>query len=187
MSSVLAGKNILVGISGAIAAYKSAHVVRLLCRREACVEVVMTQHATEFVAPLTFETLSGKRVLVRMFPSESPGEPDHIRAVRHADAVLVAPATANLLAKAAHGLADDLLSTVLMAARCPIVFAPCMHENMYLNAAVQSNIQLLKDRGRHVVGPAEGALASGDSGIGRMVEPPEIVKALERILGAAPR
>ncbi len=182
MNSVLEGKNVVAGVSGGIAAYKSAYMVRLLCARGASVEVVMTEHATEFVAPLTFETLSGRRTLVRMFPSESQGEPEHIRAVRNADAVVVAPATANVLAKAAHGLADDLLSTILLAARCPRLFAPCMHESMYLNHAVQRNIQLLKEMGCHVVGPTEGALASGDTGIGRMAEPRDIVEALERIL-----
>jgi phosphopantothenoylcysteine decarboxylase/phosphopantothenate--cysteine ligase len=182
MSSALEGKAVLVGVSGGIAAYKSAHLVRLLCTRGARVEVVMTEHATQFVAPLTFETLSGTRVLVQMFPSEWPGEPDHVRAAREAHALVVAPATANILAKAAHGLADDLLSTILVTAVCPQLFAPSMHESMYRNRAVQRNIQILREMGHHIVGPTEGFLASGDTGVGRMVEPQEIVAALEQIL-----
>ncbi len=182
MSSPLDGKNILLGVTGGIAAYKSAYLVRLLRSRGAAVEVVMTRNATRFVAPLTFETLSGKAALVEMFPLGTPGEPDHIRVTRKADAIIVAPATANMLAKAASGLADDLLSCIIVAAHCPKVFAPSMHESMYLNAAVQRNVRTLKDMGCHMIGPAEGALATGDAGIGRMVEPEEIVAALERIL-----
>jgi phosphopantothenoylcysteine synthetase/decarboxylase len=182
MSSPLDGKSILLGVTGGIAAYKSAYLVRLLRSRGAEVEVAMTRNATRFVAPLTFETLSGKAVLVEMFPLSTPGEPDHIRVTRQADAIVVAPATANMLAKAASGLADDLLSCIIVAAQCPRVFAPSMHESMYLNSAVQRNLRALKDMGCHMIGPAEGALATGDVGIGRMVEPEEIVTALERIL-----
>ncbi len=174
------GKRILLIVTGGIAAYKAAYLVRLLRREEAEVRVVMSEAATEFVTPLTFEVLSGNPVSWDLFsPRNEPGV-EHVELASWAERVVVAPATADCLSKAAHGAADDLASTVLAAARCPVLFAPAMNAGMWENPAVRRNIETLERDGRRFVEPGTGELACGETGPGRMAEPEEIVSAIRR-------
>lgn len=179
---MLTGKRILLGVTGSIAAYKAVELLRELTTRGAEVQVVMTEAATKFVAPLTFETLSRQPVLLDMFTLAYGSHIGHIEATARADLFVIAPATAHTIAKLAHGLADDFLTNIYLASRCPVLLAPAMDSDMYQHAAVQENLSRLRDRGVHTVGPASGALASGLIGPGRLVEPPEIVEAIERLL-----
>jgi phosphopantothenoylcysteine decarboxylase/phosphopantothenate--cysteine ligase len=178
----LEGKRILLGITGSIAAYKAVELTRELMKRGAEVQVVMTEAATRFVAPLTFETLSRQPVLLDMFSLAYGSQIGHIQATARADLFVIAPATANTIAKLAHGLADDFLTNIYLASRCPVLLAPAMDSDMYQSAVVQENLARLRDRGVHSVGPASGELASGLVGPGRLVEPAEIVEAVERLL-----
>ncbi len=178
----LAGKRVLVGVTGGIAAYKAAYLVRLLVQAGAQVQVVMTPSATRFVGPATFEALTGRPVPLDVF--EHPERVMHVRLAHEADLAIVAPATANTLAKLALGLAGDLLSSTLLEARCPLVVAPAMHTGMLENPATSEHLRTLAGRGATIVGPASGALAAGDEGPGRMSEPEEILAAAERALGA---
>lgn len=175
---MLRGKKILVGVSGGIAAYKSAEVVSRLRKLGAEVHVAMTKGATEFIAPLTLRTLSMNPVHVEMFEEPKRWNVEHIALAEHVDAVLVAPATANLLAKMAVGIADDFLSTVLLAARAPIFVAPAMNHAMFHHPATQQNLETLRTRSVRVIGPDTGFQACGTDGDGRMSEPVEIVKIL---------
>jgi len=179
---VLNGRRILLGVTGSIAAYKAVELLRELTKRGAEVQVVMTEAATKFVAPLTFETLSRQPVLLDMFTLAYGG---HIEATARADLFVIAPATARTIARLALGLADDFLSCIYLASHCPILVAPAMDSDMYQHVAVQENLNRLRDRGVHIVGPASGELASGSVGPGRLVEPAEIVEAIERILATA--
>ncbi len=176
----VAGKTVVLGVCGGIAAYKAAEIVRALVRRDAEVRVVMTRSAAEFIAPLTLQTLSGHPVATDLFDLTQESEIGHIQLADGADVVAVAPATANVLAKAALGLADDLLSTLLLATRAPLVFAPAMNVHMYENAAVQNNLKILAKRGAFVVDPAVGALACGYEGAGRLPDPEVVVAEIER-------
>jgi phosphopantothenoylcysteine decarboxylase/phosphopantothenate--cysteine ligase len=176
------GKTIVLGVTGGIAAYKACEIVRLLVKGRANVRVVMTQNSTRFVAPLTFETLSKNRVFTSTFDTELEAEIGHINLADTADAILIAPATANIIAKAACGIADDLLTTVLLATRSPVVVCPAMNVNMYSNPAVKENIERLKARGWLVVEPAEGELACGWEGAGRLEEPEVIIDHLGKAL-----
>lgn len=176
-SSVLEGRRVLLGVTGGIAAYKACHLTRLLREAGAEVQVVMTAAATRFVGPDTFAALSGRPVKSDVF--EDPERVLHVRLAHEADVAVVAPATANVLAKLALGIADDLLTSTLLEAPCPLVVAPAMHTGMYENPATQANLRALADRGVEVVGPREGSLAAGDEGVGRMAEPEEILSALE--------
>jgi len=182
---VLKEKRILLGVTGSIAAYKAVELLRELTKRGAEVQVVMTEAATKFVAPLTFETLSRQPVLLDMFTLAYGSHIGHIEATARADLFVIAPATARTIARLALGLADDFLSCIYLASRCPILVAPAMDSDMYQHVAVQENLSRLRDRGVHIVGPASGELASGSVGPGRLVEPPEIVEAIERILVTA--
>jgi phosphopantothenoylcysteine decarboxylase/phosphopantothenate--cysteine ligase len=179
---MLTGKRILLGVTGSIAAYKAVELLRELMKREAEVQVVMTEAATRFVAPLTFETLSRQPVLLDMFTLAYESRIGHIAATARADLFVIAPVTANTIAKLAHGLADDFLTNIYLASRCPVLVAPAMDSDMYQHAAVQENLARLRERGIHVVGPASGELASGLVGPGRLVEPAEIVAAIEKLL-----
>ena len=181
--SVLRGRRILLGVTGGIAAYKAAILVRLLRLRGASVRVVMTRSAERFVGPATFAALSDHRVYTDLF--EEPGVVLHVRLAHAADVAVVAPATANVLAKLAHGIADDLLTSTLLEATCPLVVAPAMHTGMWEHPATQANVSALAERGARVVGPASGPLAAGDEGLGRMTEPEDIVAAIEDVLAAA--
>src|ERR1700738_2708746 len=178
----LAGKEIVLGISGSIAAYKAVLLLRELTARGAEVSVVMTAGAEHFVGPLTFRTLSGRPVLSNLFDPQSDEAVEHVALAERAHALVVAPATANLLARAAHGIADDFLTTLLLAARCPVLMAPAMDGGMWEHAAVQANVATLRERGVTVLEPEAGALASGLSGKGRLPEGGAIVAALERVL-----
>ncbi|RJP32552.1 MAG: hypothetical protein C4527_05865 [Candidatus Omnitrophota bacterium] len=171
----LASKHILVGITGGIAAYKSAILVRLLKKANAEVRVVMTQAAQKFVAPLTLAALSENPVGVDLFDQPPQHEIRHIAWADWADLAIIAPATANIIGKAAGGIADDLLSGMILALQCPLVFAPAMHHQMWSHPAVQRNVALLKQYGYHIVEPGTGDLASGDVGVGRMREPEDIL------------
>ncbi len=177
----LSGKNAVIGITGGIAAYKACEVVSRLRKSGVNVDVIMTKHACEFVQPLTFETLSNQPVTTDMFHRERSWEVGHVALAQKADFILIAPATANLLAKAAAGIADDMLSTTLLAARCPVLYAPAMNTAMWLHPATQTNCDILRSRGAFFVGPASGFLACGDQGPGRMAEPDEIIRACEKL------
>ena len=177
---MLTERKILVGVTGGIAAYKAAEVVRRLHKLHAQVHVAMTKSATEFITPLTLRSLSSNPVYLDLFDEPKLWNVEHIALAEHVDAVIVAPATANILAKMATGLADDFLSTVLLATRAPIFVAPAMNHAMYHHPATQVNLALLKDRGVHVIGPDTGFQACGTDGDGRMSEPVEIVESLTR-------
>ncbi|MCL1790846.1 MAG: bifunctional phosphopantothenoylcysteine decarboxylase/phosphopantothenate--cysteine ligase CoaBC [Peptococcaceae bacterium] len=180
---MLVGKHVVCGVCGGIAAYKAAALVSMLSQRGCHVHVVMTKAATEFVSPLTFRALSGNPVNVDMFEDPKDWRVEHVGLAKQADLVVVAPATANVVAKMAVGLADDFLSTLLLAVRCPIFVAPAMNQAMFRHEATQHNLEVLQTRGVRVVGPAEGMQACGTAGIGRMSEPEEIVAVLESFLG----
>ena len=173
---MLKGKKIVLGVTGGIAVYKAVDLVSRLRKRGCQVRVVMTEHAQQFVTPLTFKEISGNQVAVSMWSANQEFNVEHIALANWADAFLVAPATANIIAKMTYGLADDLLSTTLLAAQAPIVVCPAMNTGMYENPATQANIAKLKERGVTVMPPAVGKLACGTSGAGRLPEPQAIVE-----------
>ena len=173
---------IVLGVTGGIAAYKSVEVVSRLRKKGYTVRVIMTRSATEFVTPLTFETLSGEPVVSDMFARPEKWEVEHIALAKAADLFLIAPATANIMAKLACGIADDMLSTTALATKAPILLAPAMNTGMWTAPATRKNLMTLRERGVMTVGPEGGFLACGDSGEGRMSEPVDIVEAAEKIL-----
>tara|TARA_R110000782_G_scaffold27256_13_gene69160 strand:+ start:424 stop:1638 length:1215 start_codon:yes stop_codon:yes gene_type:complete len=170
----LTGKRILLGITGGIAAYKAAVLLRLLRQHDADVRVVMTRNACEFITPLTLQALSGKPVHTELLDRETESAMGHIDLARWADLVLVAPASANFIARYSNGFAEDLLSTLCLATSSPVMLAPAMNQQMWLNSATQENIEKIKARGIAVIGPAEGDQACGENGPGRMLEAEEI-------------
>ena len=171
-------KRILLGVSGGIAAYKSAELVRLLKKQGVEVQVVMTQSAIQFISPLTFQALSGNPVHTELLDADVENAMGHISLARWADVLLIVPATANTIAKLAHGLADDLLSTLYLAATCPVVVAPAMNQAMWNKVVTQENIQTLRRHGVKVIGPEQGDQACGETGYGRMTEPTAICAQL---------
>lgn len=179
---LLENKLIVLGVSGGIAAYKSVELLRQLQKEGAAVRVVMTQNATGFVGQLTFEALSGHSVYMDVVEKNVSGEIRHISWADRADAVVIAPATANMIGKIANGIADDALSTFIMAVRSPVLVCPAMNSNMYESRAVQRNIDLLEADGFHVLEPDSGELACGITGPGRLPDPPFIVDRLKKIL-----
>lgn len=179
----LAGSKIALGVCGGIAAYKAAGLARELSRAGADVHVVMTPSATNFIGPITFSTLTGNPVRSELFPATAPTEIPHTDLGRTSDLVIVAPATAKTIAKSAQGVSDDLISALLLSAGCPIVMAPAMHTEMWLNEATQNNVKALVGRGIRMVGPAVGALAGPDVGVGRMADIEEIIRAADEELG----
>jgi phosphopantothenoylcysteine decarboxylase/phosphopantothenate--cysteine ligase len=181
-AGVLSGRRILLGVTGGIAAYKAAYLVRLLTQAGADVTVVMTPAALRFIGADTFAALTHHPVHSDVF--EQPEAVLHVRLAREADAALVAPATANVLARLAHGLADDLLTSTLLEATCPLVLAPAMHSGMWEQPATQANLSTVAERGATIVPPGVGPLAAGDEGPGRMAEPEAIVSALVEALAA---
>ncbi|HVL70574.1 MAG TPA: bifunctional phosphopantothenoylcysteine decarboxylase/phosphopantothenate--cysteine ligase CoaBC, partial [Beijerinckiaceae bacterium] len=183
---MLANRRILLVIGGGIAAYKALDLIRRLRERGASVRCILTAGAQRFVTPLSAAALSGSKAHTDLFDRDDEAEIGHIRLAREADAVVVAPATANLMAKLAHGQADDLASTVLLATTLPILIAPAMNVRMWLHGATQRNLATLQAEGVRVVGPNSGAMAEPEQGPGRMAEPLEIVAALERMLGDGP-
>lgn len=185
MNGDLRGRRVLVGVSGGIAAYKTAHLVSRLVQAGAAVRVVMTAAAARFVTPLTFEALSGERVMTGLFDEQHLGHVDHVELAHWAEAVVVAPATANLIGKLAAGIADDALTTVLIGTAAPILLAPAMETRMYRSAAVQANLRTLAERGVRIAEPGEGYLASGRSGAGRMAEPEALLAIVADLLAPA--
>ncbi len=174
---------ILLGISSSIAAFKAIDILRGLLKEGIEVQCIMTKNSLNLISPLTLEILSGKKVIVDIFEKGKSGEITHIDITKNANLLLVAPATANIIAKFANGIADDALSTIYLALRCPVLIAPAMHSQMFLHPATQENIEKLKNIGVEFIGPYEGELASGERGIGRMAEPEEIVNRVIRIIG----
>ena len=178
----LSGREVVLGVTGGIACYKSVDIVSRLRKLGANVHVVMTAHAAQFVTPLTFETISGNPVVWDTFARPATWEVEHIALAKRAEVFLVAPATANILAKMAHGIADDMLSTTLLATKAQVLVAPAMNTGMWTAEVTQENLAILQKRGVQVVGPGSGMLACGDVGAGRMSEPQEIVQAVEALL-----
>src|SRR4030043_1458930 len=179
---MLKGKKVVLGVTGGIAAYKAAEFVRLLVKEEADVHVVMTENAQRFIAPLTFQTLSGNPVVTDPFTLVGDQEIGHIALADLAELVVILPATANIIGKIAHGIADDFLSTMVMATKAPVLFVPSMNVNMWENKALQKNIQTLLEMGYHLLEPGEGELACHWYGKGRLPELQEVVEKMEDIL-----
>jgi phosphopantothenoylcysteine decarboxylase/phosphopantothenate--cysteine ligase len=175
-------RHILLGVSGGIAAYKAADLTSKLVQAGAEVTVVMTESATRFVTPLTFEAVSRRRVFADMWSSDKDFNPTHIALADWADVVVIAPATANIIGKLVHGIADDLLSTVLLSVDVPVVVAPAMNKRMWENRVVQENVRRLKDLGYHLIEPGEGYLACGTVGIGRLAEVKDIIDFVGTLL-----
>jgi len=179
--NTLNGKHIILGITGGIAAYKSAELTRRLRDAGATVRVVMTRAATGFVTPLTFQALSGNPVHTELLDEQAEAGMGHIELARWADAILIAPASANSMARLAQGRADDLLTTLCLASEAPLALAPAMNRVMWNDIATQNNVNTLKQRGVHLFGPASGAQACGETGEGRMLEVPELIEALSAL------
>lgn len=177
---MLKGKTVLLGVTGGIAAYKAAALASLLVKQHATVEVVMTKNATQFITPLTFEELTGRRVMVDTFDRNFTHQVEHISLAQRTDLMIIAPATANVCAKLAHGLADDMLTTTALACKCPKLIAPAMNTNMYENPVTQDNLALLRRYGWEVIEPASGRLACGAVGKGKLPEPEELVQHILR-------
>ena len=173
---MLKGKTVLLGVTGGIAAYKAAALASALVKQHAAVEVVMTKNATQFVTPLTFEQLTGRRTMVDTFDRNFSHQVEHISLAERTDLVIIAPATANVCAKLAHGLADDMLTTTVLACRCPKLVAPAMNTNMYENPVTQDNLESLRHYGWDVIEPASGRLACGAVGKGKLPEPEELLQ-----------
>ena len=175
---MLKGKHVLLGVTGGIACYKAAALASALVKQHCDVHVIMTRNATEFITPLTFEQLTGNRTVVDTFDRNHTFQVEHIALAELADLVLIAPATANVLAKLAHGLADDMLTTTVLACRCPKLAAPAMNTNMYENPVTQDNLALLRRYGWEVLEPASGRLACGAVGKGKLPEPEDLLEAV---------
>ena len=176
---MLKGKTVILGVTGSIAAYKAANLASMLKKQHADVQVIMTQNATQFMNPITFESLTGNKCLVDTFDRNFQFQVEHVALAKRADLAIVAPATANIMAKLAHGLADDMLTTTLLACRCPKLIAPAMNTRMYENPVTQDNMDILRKYGFRIIEPAVGHLACGDTGAGKL--PPETL-LLECIL-----
>ncbi len=182
MKAILQGKHFVLGVSGGIAAYKSAELLRLLIKAGASVRVVMTDNAARFVGPMTFEALSGQRVCRTLFETADDASVQHIHWAEEADGVVIAPATANMIGKLAGGIADDALSTFMLAVTCPVLICPAMNSNMFASHQVQRNLNLLQEFGYAVLEPGAGELACGTVGPGRLPEPAIIMDAVQDLL-----
>ncbi|MCX7805343.1 MAG: hypothetical protein N3A38_09165 [Planctomycetota bacterium] len=189
MAGRLSDRTVVLGVSGGIAAYKACELARLLVREGASVYVVMTENATRFVAPLSFEAITGRPCRTDMFGgASSGGDPyPHLDRSGELDALVIAPATANIIARMAAGIADDLLSTLALSVTCPVFVCPAMNHRMYRHPATSRNIGTLRSFGHRILGPEEGELACGESGAGRMLEPARILEAIVAELVARPR
>ena len=183
MSNPLKKTSIVLGVTGSIASYKAVDLASKLSQSGAFVDVVMTNEAGKFVTPLAFQSITHRPVITELFNPTSEIGIDHVALAKRADVIAVAPATANMIAKMAFGMTDDALTATILASKAPVIVCPAMDGHMYENAATQSNIKVLKDRGVIVVGPVEGHLASGLTGIGRMVDLDEIEGCLKQRLG----
>ena len=177
---MLEGKCIVLGVTGSIAAYKIANLASMLKKQHADVEVIMTKNATNFINPITFETLTGNKCLVDTFDRNFSFSVEHIAIAKKADLFLVAPASANVIAKMAHGIADDMLTTTILACKCPKIVSPAMNTGMFENQIVQDNLKTLRKYGMQVIEPANGYLACGDSGAGKMPEPDVLLQYILR-------
>ena len=177
---MLTGKTILLGVTGGIAAYKAAALASALVKLHASVEVIMTKNATEFITPLTFEQLTGNRTMTDTFNRNFAHQVEHISLAERTDLVIVAPATANVCAKLANGLADDMLTTTVLACRCPKLVAPAMNTNMFENQITQDNLDKLRKYGFEVIQPASGRLACGAVGAGKLPEPEQLLQHILR-------
>lgn len=182
---MLKERNIVIGVCGGIAAYKVCDLVSRLRKAEANVDVMMTEAAVNFINPLTFQSLSSNVVVVDMFKEPNHWEIQHISLGKKADVVLIAPATANIIGKIANGIADDMLTTTVMATKAPVIFAPAMNSSMYENSILQENIYKLKNKGYHFIDPIEGRLACGDIGKGKMAEPESMEEFINKMLNAS--
>ncbi len=182
--NAVTGKTVVIGVTGGIAAYKTCSLVSALRKQGAEVHVIMTANATRFVAPLTFETLSNHPCVTDTFARPETWEVEHVALAKAADLFVIAPATANIMAKLAHGIADDMLSTTCLATKAPLLIAPAMNTGMWTAEATQENLRILRNRGVHVIGPEGGYLACGDTGAGRMSEPEAILQEIEHLLSA---
>ena len=171
---MLKGKTVVLGVTGSIAAYKIASLASMLKKQGADVEVIMTKNAVNFINPITFESLTGNKCLVDTFDRNFQFSVEHVALAKRADVFLIAPASANVIAKAAHGLADDMLTTTFLACQCPKIIAPAMNTRMYTNPILQDNLKICEKYGMEVIAPAEGYLACGDTGAGKMPEPEEL-------------
>ncbi|MFH1778228.1 MAG: flavoprotein [Candidatus Omnitrophota bacterium] len=180
-------KTVLIGITGSIAAYKAAEVISMLRKRNLEIIVLMTDEAQKFITPLTFQTLTRNPVYTDLFKVLEQCSSVHVSLADRADLIVVVPATANIIAKAANGFCDDLLSCVLLSTTAPVLFCPAMHENMYKNKAVQLNISKLKSHGYQFIGPVRGSLACGYYGIGHLAKVEDIVKKADTLLNAKKR
>lgn len=179
---MLKNKNIVIGITGGIACYKVCEIISHLVRGGANIDVIMTKNATEFITPLTIETLSKNKVVIDMFEKKEHIEVEHISLAKKADLILVAPATANIIGKVANGIADDMLSTTIMATTSKVVFAPAMNNEMYNNKIVQNNIKKLKKYGYEFINPIEGNLACGYKAIGKLARKETIIEFVNKNL-----
>ena len=179
---MLKGKCVVLGVTGSIAAYKIASLASALIKQHAAVHVIMTKNATNFINPITFETLTGNKCLVDTFDRNFDFSVEHVSLAKQADIFMVAPASANVIGKIAHGIADDMLTTTIMAAKCKKIISPAMNTNMYQNPIVQDNLRILKKYGYEVITPASGYLACGDIGAGKMPEPETLMKYILRDL-----
>lgn len=179
---MLQGKHIVLGVTGSIAAYKIAMLASMLKKRQADVTVIMTRNATNFINPITFETLTGNKCLVDTFDRNFQYSVEHVSLAKQTDVFMIAPASANVIAKAAHGIADDMLTTTLLACQCPKIIAPAMNTRMYLNPIVQDNMKILEGYGMEVITPATGYLACGDTGEGKMPEPELLLEYIIKAL-----
>ena len=168
---MLKGKCVVLGVTGSIAAYKIAYLASALVKQHADVHVIMTENATNFINPITFETLTSNKCLVDTFDRNFQFNVEHVALAKRADIFMVAPASANVIGKMANGIADDMLTTTILAAKCPKYVSPAMNTNMFENPIVQDNIKKLGDYGFHIIDPASGYLACGDTGAGKMPEP----------------
>ena len=176
----LEGKTVLLGVTGSIAAYKIAYLASTLKKRRADVHVLMTKNATNFINPITFETLTGNKCLVDTFDRNFQFQVEHVSIAKKADVVMIAPASANVIGKLAHGIADDMLTTTIMACKCKKFISPAMNTNMFENPVVQDNLKILEHYGYEVITPASGYLACGDTGAGKMPEPETLLAYIER-------
>lgn len=183
MDNPLSGANIVLGVTGSISCYKSADLASKLVQQGASVDVILTDGASNFITPLTFRSLTHRPVVLDMFDTNSELAVEHVALAKRADIIIVAPATANFLAKIANGLADDALSATILASAAPVAVAPAMDGHMYENAATQENLSKLQSRGVVVIGPAEGYLASGLRGVGRLVDTSQIIDSMCAIIG----
>jgi len=179
---MLAQKNVVLGISGGIAAYKAADIASKLTQAGARVDVIMTEAATRFITPLTLRAITGRPVVTDMFALDSEHGVEHIALAEAADVILIAPATANTIAKLAYGIADDILGCVVLATAAPVVLAPAMHDGMYRNPVTRENLSRVKSRGYFIAEPEYGKLASGKTGWGRLAEVSKIIAAVEQVL-----